>query len=307
MLLGGRVLPHASCADWVEASCACRVPSSLVGRKLTFVEIGAHDGRRLSNSWFFERVLGWRGMCIEANPKIYETLRLNRPGCTSVNALVARQSDFNSSRVPFISFSHPEGAAHGTTAWESGMSGIEGRGPHQQTNSLKEARVWAAHISKYRHQLRAERHMLPVIPFSELLAANGFRHIDFMSLDVEGGEHSVLRSIAWNETVIRLLAIETVTKETSSASPRSNCGPEAPPPYPLKPLPLACDARFTHPANGSTAPTPRLPRARRSDRGRRPILRERAARAGGVAGRACGVEAAAAAGIETGSSSSLPR
>ena len=32
----------------------------------TFVEFGARDGKRNSNSYFFEKSLGWRGLLVEA-------------------------------------------------------------------------------------------------------------------------------------------------------------------------------------------------------------------------------------------------
>ena len=41
-----------------------------------FVDIGAHDGITFSNSKFFEE-LGWDGVCIEPNPKIFEK-RMNK-------------------------------------------------------------------------------------------------------------------------------------------------------------------------------------------------------------------------------------
>ena len=55
---------------------------------MTYVEIGANDGLHMSNSYFFERYLGWRGMCVEANPHTYRQLRRHRPRCVNVNALV---------------------------------------------------------------------------------------------------------------------------------------------------------------------------------------------------------------------------
>ena len=41
----------------------------------TFVELGAYTGMALSNSYFFEKVLGWRGVLIEANDANFKKLR----------------------------------------------------------------------------------------------------------------------------------------------------------------------------------------------------------------------------------------
>lgn len=45
-----------------------------------FVEIGAHDGIEFSNSFYFEKSLGWNGLCIEPNPTTFRSLVKNR-GC----------------------------------------------------------------------------------------------------------------------------------------------------------------------------------------------------------------------------------
>ena len=39
-----------------------------------FVDIGAHDGITLSNTWFFENYLGWTGYCFEPNPSLFAKL-----------------------------------------------------------------------------------------------------------------------------------------------------------------------------------------------------------------------------------------
>jgi hypothetical protein len=39
-----------------------------------FVDVGAKDGRRLSNSLFFEDSLGWRGLCVEPRPEDFSQL-----------------------------------------------------------------------------------------------------------------------------------------------------------------------------------------------------------------------------------------
>lgn len=52
-----------------------------------FVDIGAYDGRHLSNSLTLEEQLGWKGICIEANYNNYKTLRENRK-CVPVHTAI---------------------------------------------------------------------------------------------------------------------------------------------------------------------------------------------------------------------------
>src|SRR3972149_7200372 len=43
-----------------------------------FVDIGAYDGVTISNSYFFEKDLGWKGICIEPNPQVFAKLQQSR-------------------------------------------------------------------------------------------------------------------------------------------------------------------------------------------------------------------------------------
>jgi len=43
-----------------------------------FVEIGAHDGIELSNTYLLEKRYKWTGLCIEANPETFNILASNR-------------------------------------------------------------------------------------------------------------------------------------------------------------------------------------------------------------------------------------
>jgi FkbM family methyltransferase len=52
-----------------------------------FVELGACDGLYYSNTLFFEKNLGWNGICIEPNEHYYEKLVKNR-ACNLSNDLV---------------------------------------------------------------------------------------------------------------------------------------------------------------------------------------------------------------------------
>lgn len=44
-----------------------------------FVDVGASNGIRFSNTYFMEQERGWRGICIEAHPDYYKLLVNNRP------------------------------------------------------------------------------------------------------------------------------------------------------------------------------------------------------------------------------------
>ena len=43
-----------------------------------FIEVGAYDGIQTSNTYFFEKNFNWSGICIEANPSIFNSLIENR-------------------------------------------------------------------------------------------------------------------------------------------------------------------------------------------------------------------------------------
>lgn len=43
-----------------------------------FIELGAYDGIQTSNTYYMEKNLEWKGICVEANPIIYQSLIKNR-------------------------------------------------------------------------------------------------------------------------------------------------------------------------------------------------------------------------------------
>lgn len=50
----------------------------------TFVELGALDGKTLSNTYMLERCFGWHGLLIEGSPQNFEKLKQNRPSPNNV-------------------------------------------------------------------------------------------------------------------------------------------------------------------------------------------------------------------------------
>eukprot|EP01012_Entosiphon_sulcatum_P064668 TRINITY_DN934_c0_g1_i3.p2 TRINITY_DN934_c0_g1~~TRINITY_DN934_c0_g1_i3.p2 ORF type:complete len:424 (-),score=107.05 TRINITY_DN934_c0_g1_i3:105-1376(-) len=52
-----------------------------------YLDIGAHKPKEISNTWFFDKCLGWSGVCVEPDPGLAALLR-ERRSCKVINACV---------------------------------------------------------------------------------------------------------------------------------------------------------------------------------------------------------------------------
>lgn len=137
-----------------------------------FVDIGAHNGVTFSNSKFFEE-LGWDGVCIEANPNIFGELQKNRK-CECVNkALSNKQGKF-----PFVE-------AQG----EDMLSGLVDELDEKSYKKIKD-----------KHIIEVDCDL-----FSNVVLQ---KNINFLSLDTEGSELSILKTIDFNYYNIDIISVE---------------------------------------------------------------------------------------------------
>jgi FkbM family methyltransferase len=151
-----------------------------------FLDIGAHDGRTYSNSFVFEQ-LGWRGVCVEPLPDVFELLRRNRR-CDCCQAALAGYSD------PQASFIHALGV--------NTLSGLE----WEMADSHE---GWIVQEGG-----RPERITVKAMTFPELMDGYpGIRTIDFLSLDVEGAELSILKTIDFDHYNFGLITVECVEEK----------------------------------------------------------------------------------------------
>jgi FkbM family methyltransferase len=130
----------------------------------TFVEIGALDGVRWSNTKFFEDSMGWSGLLIEAAPSSVSELRKNRNNET--NLILAEGVC-------------PQG--------QGNMSFLTGRNSDTNGNPEDMPREAGKGDTIVTVPCRPLGTMV-----KEFLKKTRATHIDFFSLDVEGGEFSVL-------------------------------------------------------------------------------------------------------------------
>lgn len=155
-----------------------RYPEWLSMRNGTYLEMGALDGYRLSNTLFFYESLGWRGMLVEPQPACAPLLLQHRPhDAIHMNASC---SDFRT-----LEFQMPNGDA---CAAGSGGSDFVATGVVSR-EAMKPINVGCS-------------------PIGHMLRVSGVRKLDLWSLDVEGAELETLRGMDWDNIPVHVLLIE---------------------------------------------------------------------------------------------------
>lgn len=153
----------------------------------SYVEIGAYDGLTLSNSYFFEQ-WGWSGLLVEPLPEHAAACRHNRPGSTVVHAAIGRD-------------------ASGTTTLHE-VVGDRAAAAHSYVVAPD------AMVDKAARQADEVRtHEVPFRTFEAVAAEAGLppdQPIDFISVDCEGMDLSVVQSIDLARRRPRILIVEYV-------------------------------------------------------------------------------------------------
>ena len=181
--------PHGSQShedEWLWSTVFAALPPAEQVNGI-FVELGALDGITYSNSLWFEKALGWRGLLIEGHPE--NSARLAEAARTVRTSSAA----FSSSICPFAAPGVP-----GTLSFTTG-----GAATGAATEAAAEAFLKAHHGGQAVGTKRVD-----CVPMQALLDATGVLDIDLLSLDVEGAELLVLRTIDLTVTNIRVVVIE---------------------------------------------------------------------------------------------------
>lgn len=142
------------------------------------MECGALNGEKGSNSLFFERVRKWNGLLIEGDPSNYAELKKKNRKAFSINACLSPRK--TAAKLNF------------NKAFNMG------RAIHNE-----EAERWMK-------QVRMKKDMVQIqcFPLYSLMLALNRTTIDFFSLDVEGDEFNVLKTIPFDKLDIKMMTIE---------------------------------------------------------------------------------------------------
>jgi FkbM family methyltransferase len=157
------------------------------------VEIGAFDGIHLSNSYALEN-LGWKSLCIEANPKLFAPLKSNRPRSSCISCAVVDSEDLT--EVEFM-------------IEEIGvLSGV----------SIDIADVKNRYKRRGLEFKRPDKIKVRALTLNNILYSEGIvpSQIDLISIDVEGYELNVLRGLNIDYYNPGLFIVEANTEEQAN-------------------------------------------------------------------------------------------
>jgi FkbM family methyltransferase len=145
-----------------------------------FIEIGAHDGITLSNTYLLETQYNWKGICCEPNPTLFKALVTNRPNSICYNDAVYNESGLT------ITFD----IANNCNLL-SGITEYIGN-THKSIVESNKTSIQVQTIS-----------LLDV-----LNNANAPSFIDYMSLDTEGTELEILKNFNFEKYKFGLIDVE---------------------------------------------------------------------------------------------------
>ena len=180
-------LGHAAQDLWLWHNHARFLP-----RRGFFVDLATNDPIIRSTTYFLEQCLGWTGLCIEPNPQHHARIRRER-SCE----LVPRCISSSPGNVTFAVGSKRFG---GSSQIASGIA-------------KKAADAKSGQLSRFMEiTVRCER-------LEAVLAARDVRHIDYLSLDIEGHEKVALSSWEPSKVSIDVIIAEDEAVSAMLAAP----------------------------------------------------------------------------------------
>jgi len=151
-----------------------------------YMDIGAHDGITINNTLYFEKYNNWTGVNVEPIEEVYNKLVINRPNDININCAVCN----NNGIADFIL----------NTGYTEMISGLK--------NNYDP-----------RHFKRLEKENKEMVGETEIIIVNikrieticdkyNIKHINYLSIDVEGAEFDVIKSINFDKVFIDVIGFE---------------------------------------------------------------------------------------------------
>ena len=159
-----------------------------------YVDVGAHDGLTINNTLYFERYNNWNGINIEPIKKVFDNLIRNRPNSLNLNCAVSNKDG----KTEFLN-------NKGSTEMLSGIKNTFGNRHLQRLNKENNE------TGSTTETITVNTKKLETI-FNE----NNIKHVNYLSIDVEGGEFEVIKSINFDKVFIDVIGFENNYSDDSN-------------------------------------------------------------------------------------------
>lgn len=151
-----------------------------------FVDVGAHDGKTINNTLFFEETDGWTGINVEPIQSVYNNLITNRPKCININAAIDIEDGY-------AEFATNEG-------YTEMLSGLQKYYDPRHKDRIQ--REIAQRGGQSKTVIVRTRSLESI--FDEYHV----KQINYLSIDTEGAEFAVIRSINFDKVFIDVIGFE---------------------------------------------------------------------------------------------------
>lgn len=152
-----------------------------------FVDVGAHDGRSINNTLYFEEANNWTGICIEPISYIFAKLQENRKKCINLNCAI---SDTEGIQEFFLRESTM------LSALKKGYDERHAKRFFPTNNRMTITKV-------------------PTRRLDSIFEEFNIKHVNYLSIDVEGGEFEVINSIDFDKVFIDVIDFENNFQDKS--------------------------------------------------------------------------------------------
>ena len=179
------------------------------------LESGALDGIRISTSLMFNKLFGWKAIHIDANPRNYARLIVNRPDALNIHVAICHTPRLvhwlaePDPVVPISALNKAEIDRLSNEEKSSSMvqigSGVGGIYEFMARNFIHD---FYPNIEAKGDKAIEGMPMVACRPLAPLLSLFGISHIHVWVLDVEGAELEVLKAVDFSAVVIDVIFVE---------------------------------------------------------------------------------------------------
>lgn len=159
-------------------------------KEISYLDIGTNYPDECNNTYLFYKI-GARGVCVEADESLIPTIKKCRPQDKIINAGVSTE---NSTTADFYIFD------------------ISGHNTFDKLEADKKA--------TYNKIVKVAK--VPLININELMATNFKKHPDLLSIDIEGLDLDVLKSLDYSKYPIPIICVETCEFSMTHIRPKTN-------------------------------------------------------------------------------------